>query len=127
MDIPWTPTLHRTGRPEYQVQLDIMNACPACMDLAVSAFENPPVGSRMAHVAGPLYQRVVRLDHYELVRTGGRQSHGVCVGKCKFLLVIAEEQRLVVAVLGEVMCFSWRIWQRLVIWWWKGRRRGVNN
>ena len=55
VDIPWTPTLYRTGRPEYQVRLDIVNACPACMDLAVSAFENPPVGSRMAHVASPLY------------------------------------------------------------------------
>ena len=56
------------------------------MDLAVSALENPPVGSRMAHVAGPLYERVVRLEHSEIVRTGRGQSHGVCVVDAKFLL-----------------------------------------
>lgn len=37
------------------------------MKLAVPTFEDPPVGSRVAQVASPLDERVVRLDHLECV------------------------------------------------------------
>ncbi len=45
------------------------------MKLAVLAFENPPVRSRMAELASPLDQGVVCLDHLERVRAVGSVGH----------------------------------------------------
>lgn len=45
------------------------------MDLAVPAFEDPPVGSRVAQVAGPLNQSAIRLDHFERVCAGVGDRH----------------------------------------------------
>ena len=51
-----------------------VNAGTTCVELAVPAFEDPPVRPRVAQVARPLDQRVVRLDHLERVRTGARRD-----------------------------------------------------
>ncbi|KAI1210961.1 uncharacterized protein F4807DRAFT_44927 [Annulohypoxylon truncatum] len=42
-------------------------ACPARVELAVSTLENPPVRTRMTHMAGPLDESAVRLQHLERV------------------------------------------------------------
>jgi hypothetical protein len=52
-----------------------VNAGSASMNLAVSAFKNPPVRTRMAQVAGPLNQGTVRLDHLKRVCTVRCDGH----------------------------------------------------
>ena len=48
------------------------------MDLAIPAFEDPPVRSRMAQVAMPLDQRVIGLDHLEDMRAVVGEGHIAC-------------------------------------------------
>ncbi len=48
------------------------------MDLAVPAFEDPPVGAGVAQVAMPLNQRAIRLDHLEDMSTRVRERHLSC-------------------------------------------------
>ena len=47
------------------------------MELAISALEYPPMRTRVAEVARPLYQRVVRLDHLEAVGAVAAHGHGI--------------------------------------------------
>lgn len=47
------------------------------MNLAVPALEDPPVRTRVAHVAGPLDEGVVRLDHLERMGTGVGDCHDI--------------------------------------------------
>lgn len=45
------------------------------MDLTVPALEYPPMRTGLAQVAGPLDERVVRLDHLEGVGAGVGDGH----------------------------------------------------
>ncbi|OTA96062.1 hypothetical protein M434DRAFT_151274 [Hypoxylon sp. CO27-5] len=47
--------------------LDIVDASPARVDLAVSTLKNPPVRTRVTQVTGPLDESAVRLEHLERV------------------------------------------------------------
>jgi hypothetical protein len=70
-----------TGEPEEYhdvliFALDIVDTGATCMELAVPALKDPPVGARVAHVAGPLHQSAVRFDHLEGVGTVVGDGHG---------------------------------------------------
>lgn len=65
----------------------ILDAGTTRVDLAVPAFEDPPVGSRVAQVAGPLNQGVVRLDHFERVCACVGDRH---LGRGCLLITFAE-------------------------------------
>ncbi len=43
--------------------LDRLHAVPTCVKLAVPALPDEPERAGIADAAGPLYQRVIRLDH----------------------------------------------------------------
>jgi hypothetical protein len=58
-------------------RLDVVDAGTACMDLAVPALENPPRGTCMAQVTGPLDQCAVGFDHLERVGAVVGDGHGV--------------------------------------------------
>jgi hypothetical protein len=45
------------------------------VNLAVPAFEDPPVRARVADMAGPLDESAVRLDHAERVRAAASPGH----------------------------------------------------
>lgn len=46
------------------------------VNLAIPTFHDPPVRSGMAHVACPLNESVIRLDHLKRVGAAGRNGHG---------------------------------------------------
>lgn len=51
--------------------LDRLHAVPTRVELAVPALPDEPDRAGTADVAGPLHQRVVRLDHDERVGAAG--------------------------------------------------------
>lgn len=61
---------------EYCIVLDAVNTGSTCVNLAVSALENPPVRTRMTDIAGPLNQSTVRFDHLERVGAVRCDGHG---------------------------------------------------
>jgi hypothetical protein len=63
-------------RTEMASGLDRLNAVPTRVEPAVPAFPDEPETTGMADVAGPLYQRVVKLDHDE--RVGAVAVAGEC-------------------------------------------------
>jgi hypothetical protein len=58
-----------------------MHASSASVNFAISAFEDPPVWTRVAQVTGPLDQSTIRLDHLERVGTVRCYGHGDVVSK----------------------------------------------
>ncbi len=56
--------------------LDRLHAVPTRVEPAVPAFPDEPERAAMTDVAGPLYQRVVRLDHNK--RVGAVAAAGEC-------------------------------------------------
>jgi hypothetical protein len=48
----------------------------AQLELAILALVNVPVGTTVAHVADPLYDRALSLQKFEVMRTVRWKSHG---------------------------------------------------
>jgi hypothetical protein len=68
--------------------LNIVHARTTRVNLTVPALKDPPVRAGMAHVAGPLDECVVRLDHLEGVGTAVGDGHdedrhllSACIGR----------------------------------------------